>query len=314
MATVAANGLAGVVCALRSATACLFALLFCHANCAIADALYRIDLSHGGIERSYLTNASPGASAGQPLVLVLHGGGGSAERMARYISDSWGKLGAETGWVVVYPDALDGIWDTGGGRVSERRRVRVDDLGYLSAVIDDAEARFGTDPARVFATGISRGGHASFLLACKLPGRIRAIVSVAMSLPAHLRDACTTGPSVGMMQINGTLDRIVPYDGGDITILGQIRDRVLSTDETAALWRARNGCSDEKSTTFLDARWDRTSIERSDWTACSGDPVVTIRVEGGGHTWPGADRRPAIGRTSREIDATRVAYDFFRRF
>lgn len=296
------------------ATLCLIGFVWLQAVAAFADPLRRFDLFHDAQPRHYISDASPATEGPRPLVLVLHGGGGSADLMARYTDNAWGKLGKEAGWVVVYPSAWDGIWDTGGGRVSERRGTRIDDLGFLAAVIDDAEARFNTDPERIFVTGMSRGGHASFLLACKLPGRIRAIASVAMPLPEHLRDDCETGPPVGLMQINGTEDAIVPYDGGVITIRGQNRDRVLSTDETARLWRTRNGCGEAHSTTSLDKKWDRTSIERRDWEECAGAPVVTIRVEGGGHTWPGAGHRPVLGRTSREIDAARVAYEFFSRF
>ena len=97
--------------------------------------------------------------------------------------------------------------------------------------------------------------------------------------------------------------------------LGQRRDHVLSTDETARFWRERNGCdATPTASRVYDVYWDRTEVHQTDWSNCTGAPVVTYRIEGGGHTWPSGRRAPVLGRTSREIDAAAVAYAFFNAF
>ncbi len=290
---------------------------------AVEAQLVRLEnrrLAHDGLDREYLlytprlAGRLPGA---RPLVLVLHGGGGTARGMVRSTRRRFHQLADRHGFYVAYLDAVEKTWDFGEGEVSERLERRVDDLGFLSRLVDRLLAELPIDPGRVFATGISRGGQASYFLACKLPGRIRAIASVAMPLPAFLEDDCRRGPPVGVAILNGTEDPLVPYDGGQIAVFRQQRGRVLPTDATARLWRRRNGCSERSVSETTDEKDDGTVVVETRWTDCTGAPVVVYRIEGGGHTWPsGGQYLPVslIGRVSREIDGADEAWSFFARF
>ena len=280
----------------------------------------RITLIHGGLERAYFLyqpHRDTGRDDPVPLVLALHGAGGDGGTMLARVQGTLNALADRDGWLVVYPEAYTRVWDTGGGAVSLRQVPRVDDLGYLEAVIADVSARLKVDPARIFAAGISRGGQASFLLACRLSGRIRAIVSVAMTMPAYMEPWCADAPPVGMMQINGTADNVVPYEGGRIVIWGDERDFVMSTDDGAAFWRARNGCA-ALPTAVRDIGRPRRNgprVQVTEWSDCtSGAPVVTMRIEGGGHDWPTGGNGVFAGGAGREVNAGRVAWEFFRRF
>lgn len=277
-------------------------------------------LVHDGVPREYLlytprlARRLPGK---RPLVLVLHGGGGSHRGTVRNTRRRFHQLADEHGFYVVYPNAVDGTWDFGEGQVSEALERRVDDLGFLTRLLDRLLADLPIDPGRVFATGISRGGQASYFLACKIGDRIRAIAAVTMPLPAFLEEDCRRGPPVGVAILNGTEDPLVPYDGGQITVLRKNRGRVLSTDATVELFRSRNGCSSESESRTIDGADDGTRVTRTAWTGCAGAAVVLYRIEGGGHTWPsGGQYLPErlVGRVSRDIDGAVEAWQFFAGF
>ncbi len=275
-----------------------------------------------GLNRSFLLYVPPTAATqggDRPLVLMIHGGGGTARGTPRFTDYRWQEIADEFGFYVAYPNAFDRFWDFGEGRTSGRLDPRVDDLAYFRRLLDTVSDALPIDRNRVFATGISRGGQASFFLACRLPGRIRAIAPIAMSLAAFLEDDCRRESTpVGLAVINGTEDPMVPYDGGYITFGNDRRDRVLSTDGTIALWTERNGCgAAADSVRIIDTADDGMRVVRSDWTSCTGAPVALFRIEGGGHTFP-SGRRSLLeiiaGPVNQDINAADEAWAFFSRF
>lgn len=276
---------------------------------------------HDGLERQYLVYTPDGArklKGKRPLVLMLAGGGGTHRATVRGTKERWNELADRDGFYVVYPNPVRGMWDFGEGRVSESLKQRVDDLGFFTGLLERLLRDFPVDPAQVFATGISRGGQASYFLACKLPGKVRAIAPVTMPLPRFLEDDCKTGPPVGVVVLNGTEDPLVPYDGGQITLLRQKRGEVLSTDETLRLFRQRNGCGAGHEKEMLPDRIDDgTRVEKTSWKQCTGAPVSVYRIEGGGHTWPGGTQympTALIGRVTRDIDGAEEIWSFFSGF
>jgi len=276
-------------------------------------------LSVGKVERQYFVYAPPDLPKGpHPLVFVFHGGGGSAAQVARAVGDAFHALADRDGFVVVYPDAINKMWDFGSGKVSEALDPRVEDRAYFEALLGELPRRFEVDPQRVFATGISRGGQASYFMACSFPGRLRAIAPVAMSLPRFMLDACRDAAPTGVAILNGTEDPVVPYDGGEIRVGRRQRGQVLSTDETVAFWRERNDCDFEATDEeHFDAARDGTSVHLRAWKRCRYAPVLLYRIEGGGHTWPAGKAflpRFVVGRTSQDIDATAEIWSFFQSF
>jgi len=254
----------------------------------------------------------------RPLVLVIHGGGGSDRGAVKLAKARWNQLADAHGFYVAYPNAIDRLWDFGEGNTSDELDRRVDDLAYFGRVIDDVSARTEIDQRRIFATGISRGGQSSYYLACNMPERIRAVMPIAMALPDFMVDECQSGPPVGIAIMNGTADPQVPYNGGWITVFRDKRDIVLSTDETVDLWRARNGCADgPSSTSEIDKPGDKTSVSVTEWADCSGAPVKLYKVQNGGHTWPSGMQylsERLVGQTSRDVDAADEGWAFFSQF
>lgn len=277
--------------------------------------LQRHSLSHDGLNRQYLSYAPRGAKALpglRPLIVVLHGGGGTARQISRGTKRSFDQWADKLGFFVVYPNAVDKMWDTGGGFISEALSPRRDDLGFLERVIDEMATRHPIDRSRVFATGISRGGHASFMLACR-SSKVRAIAVVAMNLPKQLTSDCNQARATGLLMINGTEDPIVPYAGGRVVALRKPRDFVESVDQTLAIFGRRNRCAPTAKVQRIDQAKDGTVVEQQTWH-CRAAPMAIFKVVGGGHTWPSERSilpERLVGRVSRDIVATDRIVRFF---
>lgn len=274
----------------------------------------------GDRERSYLLYSPPGADTAigsRPLILVFHGGG-TARGIAKEVGRSLHPIADRQGFFVAYPHAVDKTWDFGVGLISESLEVRIDDRSFFAALLDELTESLPIDERRIFATGISRGGQASYFVACVFPHRIRAIAPVAMPMPTFMLEMCPSATNIGLAILNGTDDPLVPYDGGQITLGRKERGEVMSTDDTVAFWRSRNGCEAEPASQVkINLVNDRMRVHRTSWEQCKLAPVLLYRIEGGGHTWPSGRQylpRFVVGAVNRDIDAATEIWAFFSRF
>lgn len=279
-----------------------------------------IAMQHDGIERRYLLHVPPDLDPATPaaLVLCLHGGGGTADQMARFTGFS--ALSDEKGFLVVYPDSVGRIWEDGReGRALPNRHGPIDDVGFLSAVIDDVSRRHAVDPKRIFATGPSNGGFMSHRLGIELSNRIAAIAPVIGGIAEPLAERVAPAQPVSVLIIQGTEDPLVPYDGGNVRVGGRERGRLISTADAVKRWVAANGCAEPPN---VEVRPDADPRDGCRVTVMTytggraGSEVLLYRIDGGGHTWPGGSQylpKRLIGRVCRDFDATRTIWEFFER-
>ncbi len=279
-------------------------------------------LAHQGRERTYRLLLPKGYDKAKPapLVLALHGGGGTADGMDRSTGAQFAREADKRGWVVVFPQGVAKGWNDGRPLTSRRDKQRkgVDDVAFLGALIDHLHKTRGIDRTRVYATGISNGGFMSFRLGLELSARIAAIAPVTANLAKVHAGKRPTHP-VGLLVINGTKDPLVPYAGGQVKVLGKARGAIFSTDESLVRWAALVGCGKAGKAVALPdtAPRDGARAYRQAWTPCGrGAHVELIRIEGGGHTWPGGQQylpKLLVGTTCRDFDAVPVIFDFFAR-
>jgi polyhydroxybutyrate depolymerase len=264
----------------------------------------------GSVQRIYHVHLPPTAPAGGrlPLVIVFHGGGGTAKGAARQYG--FNQLADARGFVVVYPEGVDRRWNDGRGTTG-----LVDDVGFVSATIDQLRKNLPIDPRRVYATGMSNGGILSHRLGCELSGKIAAIAPVAGTMATPEPPRCAPKTPVSVVEFHGTEDRFVPYGGGDILKQPE-RGSVLSVADTTALWSRLDGCPTTPRLADLPPSHpeDGTRIRRVTYGPCSRTSEVTLyTVIGGGHTWPGTAWIPLLGTVSRQINATEIIWEFFER-
>ena len=144
----------------------------------------RQTLMHDGIERSYVVRTPSGLAQHNglvPLVLVLHGGGGNAgnaESMTGFTAKA-----EEEDFIVVYPEGTGRFrkrhltWNAGHCCGIAMKR-RVDDVGFIGALLVKLLADYPVDPKRVYATGMSNGGMMTHRLGIELSDRLAAIAPV----------------------------------------------------------------------------------------------------------------------------------------
>lgn len=276
----------------------------------------RETLSYGGIEREYVVHLPHGdePEAPAPLVLALHGGSGTARGMARVTG--FDEVADREGFIVVYPEGLDRQWNDGRVIVDHGPRLGIDDVGFLVAVVERVAVAHVVDRRRVYATGISNGAMMSLRLAVERPDVFTAVAGVAGAVSEVLASGRPPAAPVPVMLVNGTEDTLVPFAGGDVTVLGRPRGKVLSTPASVAYWVEHNGAEPDGVETALPDRDpnDGARVERIEFRHRSGADVVLVRVQGGGHTWPGGLQYlppRMIGRTSRDVDASELIWDFF---
>jgi polyhydroxybutyrate depolymerase len=186
-----------------------------------------------------------------------------------------------------------------------------------SALADRLVKEGVADPRGLYAAGISNGGFMSHALACRDAGRWAAIGAVVTSMGEAVAADCKPTRPVPVLMVNGTEDRLIPWDGREVRLLGRSRGRKLTVPETAAKWAALDGCSGEPVRSDLpDPADDGTRWSLEAHRNCkAGSEVLLYKVTGGGHTWPNGEiyLRRVVGRTSRDVAFEPLLFDFFKR-
>lgn len=287
---------------------------------ACAGGLQKLDFAQDGRERKVLLHVpalARDANRRPPLILVLHGGGGTARGMVRQTRGSFNRMADKVGYLVAYPEGVDRSWNDGRrDPISTAHREQIDDAGFLKNVIARLVRDYNADPNRVFATGLSNGGFMSLRLACDSSGVLRGAVAVTAQLTEVLARDCRPPRPLALMLINGADDELVPFAGGEVRVFGKGRGRILSTAATLERFRTINRCGPAGATAALPDGDpdDGTRLYRTDWSCPAPGRLSLIRVEGGGHAWPGGRQYlpvRLVGRASRDADAAVLISDFF---
>ncbi|MBR8742299.1 PHB depolymerase family esterase [Nocardiopsis sp. MG754419] len=256
-------------------------------------------LTSGGIERTYRLHLPDGYHGHRalPVLLGYHGRGNTGAGTEAFS----GLTGLPA--IVVHPDGVigQGDGDRQAWQGAPYSAPGVDDVAFTHDLLDTLEAELCVDRGRVYATGKSNGGAFTALLACAASERVTAIAPVAAALYPHGSDCDPVRP-VPVISFHGTEDVTIPYTG----------DVVRGLPDIAAWNAARaeaNGCRPTPSTGRVEP-----DIAEYRWTGCdAGARVHHVAVEGGGHTWPGADSYSGGGHTTQTIEAHEEMWRFLSR-
>jgi polyhydroxybutyrate depolymerase len=274
--------------------------------------VYRIagKMTVDGRTRTFLINLPPGYYESQnplPVVIGLHGTGGSAEQFERDYAFS--KKSNSSGFIAVYPEGVrgDGVlklrtWNA-GACCDYAVEHKIDDVKYIRNLIDQLVATYHADPRRIYVTGMSNGGMLTYRLASEMPDKIAAIAPVSSTM--MISQAINKARAMPILHIHSSKDTKVPYSGGK----GLGGYYFPSVDSTLHVWTASNSCRTGPVELVNDPRFKLT-----EWSDC--DQNVIIRrylTEDGGHSWPGGSKGNARGdEPSAAINATDVIWDFFK--
>jgi len=284
-----------------------------------------------GLLRRYALYVPAAAGAGEamPLVLELHGGG-------IYIEDLTGASGYKTpyklwmdladkeGFIVVYPQGLDGIYGKptwNDCRGDNQVNSRANDVAFIASLLDAVASEWAVDRERVYVSGTSNGGFMALRLAQELSGRVAAVASVAAGMPAVPACSAPENP-VSVLFMNGTDDNHMPYLGGYLSNPPDpAHGSVLSTPDSVRYWVEFNRvATDPLVHVFPDLDpGDGGIVERfTHVDGLAGTEVVLYRVNGGGHSAPSIRERYSalferyFNRQNHDVEMTTELWQFFR--
>jgi polyhydroxybutyrate depolymerase len=199
----------------------------------------KANLQHGGKTRSYTVHVPSGLSAGKPLAAVfdLHGASGSGS--GQQGQSGWGAVADRNGFLVVYPDGVDGYWNVDDTCCGTAGKQKIDDVGFLKAIIPQLGKDFCIDAKRIYVTGFSNGGGLAHRMGCDAADVIAAIAPMATDLRTQ---PCKPVRPISMMEFRGTKDSLEPYEGG---LVGPAGGQYVAVGAKASLklWADINQCT-----------------------------------------------------------------------
>jgi polyhydroxybutyrate depolymerase len=280
------------------------------------DNTYRFNgtITVDGLERTYTLNLPPNYydASDFSLVIAMHGGGGSAQQF-----ESTNKLTEKANaakFIVVYPEGVQstGIlkarsWNA-GGCCDYAVAQNINDIKFISLLIDKLVATYKIDAKKVYATGHSNGGMLSYRLACELSNKIAAIAPNSCTMVAS---SCNPTRAVPVLHMHSVLDQNVPYQGGLVNGTGTQGVYMPPLDSVMTVWSLKNTCSNVAQVVVNDNKYKLTK-----WTNCSGNVTVQYYLtKDGGHGWPGGlPGGPNSDTPSTVINANDLLWDFFQQY
>ncbi len=284
----------------------LYFLIICLFTCLSIQAQETIDgtLMHDNELREYTLYVpdSYDGSAEVPLLFNFHGYTSNAGQQMFY--GNFLELADTHGFIIVHPQ---GLLDANGiTHFNAEWQSDVDDIGFSSALIDKIASDYSIDLSRVYSTGMSNGGFMSYTLACRLSNRFAAIASVTGTMTIPQLGNCTAERAVPVMEIHGTQDLTVPYEGSDW---------MAAVDDVVAFWVDNNNCDPDPVVTDMPDTNSSDGSTVTRYVYSNGDDnssVELYQVVGGAHTWPGtAFNFPG---TNQDINASALIWEFFSQY
>ena len=241
-----------------------------------------------------------------PLVFVLHmltGSGKTTQWLTHF-----DELAEQEGFIVVYPEGFKGSWAEGSNLYAADQN-QIDDVMFISNLIDELMSSYSIDPNQIFITGFSSGGFMAQRLGCEMSDRIAGVATVGATLSKGIIESCEPQSPLSVLMIHGTEDHGVPWDGDP---------DYVSVPDTVDFWVKQNECNTvPKHAQIPDSKADDTKVEYDMYTGCLDNSQVKLyKIIGGGHAWPGGSQMVQLwglnGKISQDIDASQTIWSFFQ--
>ena len=239
-----------------------------------------------------------------PLLFNFHGGNGTMSDQI-YLSDMR-SLADENNFIIVYPQAIADPTDDGSLNWIFKGDSDHDDIYFIESIIDELSSQYSIDLSRVYACGYSLGGEFVYELLCRLNNKIAAGVVVARTMGQYQYENCNPEHPTAIMTILGTEDYESNYDG----VVYNGVTYYISADDTHQYWTNYNNADVNPSEIELSNNnsSDGSTVTKRIWgngEACVS--VVELRINGGGHDWPGS-----IG--NMDINSNNEIWDFVSQY
>ena len=277
-------------------------------------------LQFGGLTRTFIVHVPPSFNGKSkvPVVFMLHGAGGSGAGADS--ETGWTGKSDREGFIVVFPDGTPPrpslparfllnprLWNDGSGRGAAGKE-NIDDVGFISAIIDFVEARYAADPDRIYCTGFSNGASMTFSVGVNLSNRIAAIAPVSGHLWLKQKQLAYPVP---LLFIIGTADPLNPIAGGNVKLPWGVEQYHPPVEDSLKEWERMLSCGPQ-----VETARDGNGVRELVYDRCSkGGEVLYYRIDGLGHVWPGGQNKLPekwVGKPDDKLNATNVIWDFFK--
>ena len=170
-----------------------------------------VTLQSGGRSRTYVLHVPSGLSVGMalPVVIDLHGAGGNGKQQQGM--SGFNSLADKEKFLAIFPDGVDGYWNVDDTCCGTAGKQKIDDVGFLKAIISGLSSQTCIDAKRIYVSGFSNGGGLAHRIGCDAADVIAAIAPTATDLRTQ---PCKSARPISMMEVKGMADSLEPYDGG----------------------------------------------------------------------------------------------------
>ncbi len=262
-------------------------------------------INSSSIWRTYRLYRPLSYTGSQPYPLVINMHGYTSNSFQQQFYGNFMPIADTAKFLIVHPQGTKDAsnqpyWNAGISPTG------VNDLLFISQLIDSLKLIYNIDPNAIYSTGMSNGGFMSNFLACNLSNKIAAIAGVTGTMFSSVSPTCNPGRPVPVMHIHGTMDGTVPYNGGS---------GMLAVDTLMKFWRIKNNTNTVPTTSAVPniSTTDGCTADHFLWSGgTSGATNELYRVNGGAHTWPGASI--IVGTTNQDFNASVEIWRFFRKY
>lgn len=236
-------------------------------------------------------------------MFIMHGSGGNAKNIMKSAT-RLESIASHEHLLIVYPDGYKNYWnECRKYATSAANKENINENAFFKAMISYFNTRYSIDTNQVFAAGFSGGGHMAYKLGLTMPDEIKAIAAVVANMPDPASSDCTSaGKPLPVLIINGTLDNVNPYNGGEMFVDNKSYGVVRSSENTFDYWKTLAGYTGAAIKQLLpDADpADQRTIESYTYSGMNKPTVSLLKVVGGRHDYPG------------DIDVYVYAWNFFK--
>ena len=254
------------------------------------ERILKCELTHQGLDRYYYIQlAHPEAEGLSSVLFNLHGYGSNALEQMNYTNFNNLANTKENNFILIHPQGAplntvltssSSHWNSGGWTIGST----VDDVDFIDTIIKLVSQKYNLNQDRIYSTGMSNGGFMSYHLACNLSSKIAAIASVTGSMSKETYEDCNPTHSTSILQVHGTIDATVPFEGN--SALG-----MRSINDVMDYWKLYDACDIEPISIVTDYFDIEISVQHDTYLNCLNDVQVELyKIEGMGHRWPNKER------------------------
>ena len=270
------------------------------------ERILKCELTHKGLDRYYYIQlAHPEAEGLSSVLFNLHGYGSNALEQMYYTNFNNLANTKENNFILIHPQGAplntvltssSSHWNSGGWTIGST----VDDVDFIDTIIKLVSQKYNLNQDRIYSTGMSNGGFMSYHLACNLSSKIAAIASVTGSMSKETYEDCNPTHSTSILQVHGTIDATVPFEGN--SALG-----MRSINDVMDYWKLYDACDIEPISIVTDYFDIEISVQHDAYLNCLNDVQVELyKIEGMGHRWPNKERYG--------ISATEIIWEFINTY